>query len=82
MMIMFHGGYEKAKAGTVPDLKDIETMRKYNEQLQKVPASANSARRRTSKNLATDLSILAFLIRRLCRAGILGRLNSNFRRAL
>ena len=34
MMIMFPGGYGKAKAGTVPDLKDIETMRKYNEQLQ------------------------------------------------
>jgi hypothetical protein len=30
MMIMFHSGYEK-----VPDLKAIETMRIYNEQLQK-----------------------------------------------
>jgi hypothetical protein len=35
MMIMFPGGYENAKPGTVPDLKDMETMRKYNEQLQK-----------------------------------------------
>jgi hypothetical protein len=35
MMIMFPKGYENAKPGTVPDLKDIETMRKYNEQLQK-----------------------------------------------
>ena len=35
MMIMFPGGYEEAKPGTVPDLKDIETMRKYNEQLRK-----------------------------------------------
>lgn len=35
MMIMFPGDYENAKPGMVPDLKDIETMRKYNEQLQK-----------------------------------------------
>jgi hypothetical protein len=35
MMIMFPGGYEKAKPGTLPDLKAIEKMRKYNEQLQK-----------------------------------------------
>ena len=35
MMIMFPKGYENAKPGTVPDLKAIETMRKYNEQLQK-----------------------------------------------
>jgi len=35
MMIMFPGDYEKAKPGTVPELKDIETMRKYNEQLHK-----------------------------------------------
>jgi hypothetical protein len=35
MMIMFPGGYANAKPGTVPDLKDIETMRKYNEELQK-----------------------------------------------
>ena len=33
MMIMFPKGYENAKP--IPDLKDIETMRKYNEQLQK-----------------------------------------------
>jgi hypothetical protein len=35
MMIMFPKGYENAKPGTLPDLKAIETMRKYNEQLQK-----------------------------------------------
>ena len=35
MMIMFPGGYEKAKPGTVPDLKAMEAMGKYNEQLQK-----------------------------------------------
>jgi hypothetical protein len=35
MMIMFPKGYENAKPGTAPDLKAIETMRKYNEQLQK-----------------------------------------------
>src|ERR1700747_2836997 len=35
MMIIFSKGYENAKPGTVPDLKDMETMRKYNEQLQK-----------------------------------------------
>ena len=35
MMIMFPKGYENAKPGTVPALKAIETMRKYNEQLQK-----------------------------------------------
>jgi hypothetical protein len=35
MMIMFPGGYENAKPGTAPDLKDIERMRVYNEQLQK-----------------------------------------------
>jgi hypothetical protein len=35
MMIMFPKGYENAKPGTVPDLKAIEVMRKYNEQLQK-----------------------------------------------
>src|ERR1700739_1968450 len=34
MMIMFPKSYENAKPGTIPDLKDIETMRKYNEQLQ------------------------------------------------
>jgi hypothetical protein len=35
MMIIFSKGYENAKPGTVPDLKNMETMRKYNEQLQK-----------------------------------------------
>jgi hypothetical protein len=35
MMIMFPGGYENAEPGTVPDLKAMETMRKYNKQLQK-----------------------------------------------
>jgi hypothetical protein len=35
MMIMFPKGYENAKPGTAPDLKDIERMRKYNEELQK-----------------------------------------------
>src|SRR5262245_19090180 len=35
MMLMFPGGYEKAKPGTLPDRKAIEVMRKYNEQLQK-----------------------------------------------
>ena len=34
MMIMFPGGYENAKPGFAPDLKDIENMRKYNKQLQ------------------------------------------------
>jgi hypothetical protein len=35
MMIQFPKVYENAKPGWVPDLKDIEKMRKYNEQLQK-----------------------------------------------
>jgi hypothetical protein len=35
MMIMFPKGYENAKPGTVPDLKAIEAMGKYNDQLQK-----------------------------------------------
>jgi hypothetical protein len=35
MMIQFPKVYETAKPGWVPDLKDIETMRKYNEELQK-----------------------------------------------
>ncbi|MGB9068412.1 MAG: YciI family protein [Candidatus Acidiferrales bacterium] len=35
MMIMFPGGYENAKPGTIPDLKAMEAMGKYNEQLQK-----------------------------------------------
>ena len=33
MMMMFPKGYETAKAGTLPDLKSIERMRKYNESL-------------------------------------------------
>jgi hypothetical protein len=35
MMIVFPKDYENAKPGTVPDLKDMETMRKYNAELQK-----------------------------------------------
>jgi hypothetical protein len=35
MMIMFPKSYENAKPGTVPDLKAMELMGKYNEQLQK-----------------------------------------------
>ena len=35
MMIMFPKGYGNAKPGTVPDLKAMEVMGKYNEQLQK-----------------------------------------------
>lgn len=35
MMIMFPRDYQSAKPGWVPDLEAIETMRKYNEQLQK-----------------------------------------------
>jgi hypothetical protein len=35
MMIMFPKGYENAKPSTVPDLKAMEVMGKYNEQLQK-----------------------------------------------
>jgi hypothetical protein len=35
MMIMFPSGYENATPGTVPDLKAMEAMGKYNEQLQK-----------------------------------------------
>jgi hypothetical protein len=35
MMIMLPGGYENAKPGTMPDLKAMEAMGKYNEQLQK-----------------------------------------------
>jgi hypothetical protein len=34
MMIMFPKDYQDAKLGWVPDLKGIETMRKYNAQLQ------------------------------------------------
>ncbi len=35
MMIMFPKSYENAKPGWVPDLKSMEAMGKYNEQLQK-----------------------------------------------
>ena len=35
MMIVFPKDYENAKPGWVPDVKNIEEMRKYNEQLQK-----------------------------------------------
>src|ERR1700677_4746323 len=35
MMIMFPKDYENAKPGSVPDLKSMEVMGKYNEQLQK-----------------------------------------------
>jgi hypothetical protein len=35
MMIMFPGGYEKAKPGTLPDHKAMEVMGKYNEELHK-----------------------------------------------
>jgi hypothetical protein len=35
MMIMFPQAYENAKPGWVPDLKEMEAMGKYNEQLQK-----------------------------------------------
>jgi hypothetical protein len=35
MMIQFPKSYLDAKPGTVPDLKDIETTRKYNEALHK-----------------------------------------------
>ena len=35
MMIMFPKDYENAKPGWVPDLKDMEAMGKYNEELEK-----------------------------------------------
>jgi hypothetical protein len=35
MMIMFPNGYENAKPGTVPHLKAMERMGKYNEELGK-----------------------------------------------
>jgi hypothetical protein len=35
MMIMFEKDYGNAKAGWVPDLKNMELMGKYNEELQK-----------------------------------------------
>ena len=66
MMIMFPKDYESAEPGWVPDLKGIETMRKYNEQLQKAgvllaldgltPPATMSARVtfRSGKSKATD----------------------------
>jgi len=35
MMIMYPKDYANAKAGTVPDFKDMEAMGKYNEELGK-----------------------------------------------
>src|SRR5580692_84158 len=35
MMLMIPKGYEQAAPGTLPDAKAIETMMKYNEELQK-----------------------------------------------
>jgi hypothetical protein len=35
MMTIFPKEYENAKSGTAPSLKDMEVMKKYNEQLQK-----------------------------------------------
>jgi hypothetical protein len=35
MMLMIPKGYEKAPAGTVPDVKAVSAMMKYNESLQK-----------------------------------------------
>ncbi|HTY83376.1 MAG TPA: YciI family protein [Silvibacterium sp.] len=35
MMLMIPGGYENAAPGTMPEPKAIETMMKYNEELQK-----------------------------------------------
>ncbi len=35
MMMMYSKGYENAKAGTVPDFKDMERMGKYNAELGK-----------------------------------------------
>ena len=35
MMLMIPKGYEQAKPGTMPDAKAVETMMKYNEELQK-----------------------------------------------
>ncbi|MBN2086294.1 MAG: YciI family protein [Anaerolineales bacterium] len=35
MMLMIPGGYEKAKAGTLPDPKAVAEMTKYNESLEK-----------------------------------------------
>jgi hypothetical protein len=66
MMIMFPKDYEIARPGWVPDLKGIETMRKYNEQLAKAgvlialdgltPPSTMSARVtfKSGKSTVTD----------------------------
>jgi hypothetical protein len=66
MMIMFEKDYENAKPGWVPDLKDMEVMGKYNEELQKAgvllaldgmtPPSTMSARVtfRAGKSKVTD----------------------------
>jgi len=35
MMLMIPKGYEQATPGTLPDVKSVETMMKYNESLQK-----------------------------------------------
>jgi hypothetical protein len=35
MMLMIPKGYEQAKPGTLPEAKAVETMMKYNEELQK-----------------------------------------------
>jgi len=35
MMLMIPKGYEQAKPGTMPDVKQVEAMMKYNESLQK-----------------------------------------------
>ena len=66
MMIMFPKGYENAKPGSVPDLKAMEVMGKYNEELQKAgvllaldgltPPSTMSARVtfKSGKSIVTD----------------------------
>jgi len=66
MMIMFEKGYENAKPGWVPDLKDMEVMGKYNEELGKAgvllaldgltPPSTMSARVtfKSGKSTVTD----------------------------
>ena len=66
MMIMFPKDYENAKPGWVPDLKSMEAMGKYNEQLQKAgvllaldglaPPSTMSARVtfKSGKSTVTD----------------------------
>ncbi len=42
MMIMFPKDYGKAKAGAVPDFKDMEAMGKYNEELGKPACCSRS----------------------------------------